>query len=537
MQRLPLLHTAVRTAALACAPVSVLVLVLSASGCALAPAPGPVRFTVLHTNDHHGRAWPNRDGEYGLAARKTLVDTVRAEVAATGGHVLLLDAGDVNTGTPESDLLDAEPDFRGMTLLGYDAMSVGNHEFDKTPAVLAKQREAWSGFPWLAANLQRDGRPMFEPYKLFPLGGVKVAVLGLTTDETERLGAARRHPGLQIERPAAAAQRWLPKLKAEADIVIVLSHMGHYPDGRHGSAAPGDVELAREVSGIDVIVGGHSHSLVCMAPDGTRVAQHRPGDDCRPDRQNGSWILQAGDWGRYVGRADFEWQPGRLELKRYALMPVNLKGVPGAALAPDAAVTALLQPLAERGRQGLSVELGRVVGLFDGSRENVRSRPTTLGRLVTQAMREMTGADVGLTSAGGLRDSLREGPLQLRDLLQVLPFGNRVVTIEMSGSALQDYLQKATLKTPGSGAYLQQTGASYRLEAGTLHELRVGGKPIDPLGRYRVVMPSFVAGGGDGYPDLRGHAGWRDSGWTDVPLLRAYIERRGGVLDAADFMP
>jgi 5'-nucleotidase/UDP-sugar diphosphatase len=216
---------------------------------------------------------------------------------------------------------------------------------------------------------------------------------------------------------------------------------------------------------------------------------------------------------------------------------VNLKGAPGAALAPDAAVTALLQPLAERGRQGLSVELGRVVGLFDGSRENVRSRPTTLGRLVTQAMREMTGADVGLTSAGGLRDSLREGPLQLRDLLQVLPFGNRVVTIEMSGSALQDYLQKAALKTPGSGAYLQQTGASYRLEAGTLHELRVGGKPIDPLGRYRVVMPSFVAGGGDGYPDLRGHAGWRDSGWTDVPLLRAYIERRGGVLDAADFVP
>lgn len=510
---------------------------LSAAGCALSPPPAPVRFTVLHTNDHHGRAWPNREGEYGLAARKTLVDAVRAEVTATGGHVLLLDAGDVNTGTPESDLLDAEPDFRGMTLLGYDAMAVGNHEFDKTPAVLAKQREAWSGFPWLAANLQRDGRPMFEPYKLFALGGVKVAVLGLTTDETERLGAARRHPGLQIERPAAAAQRWVPKLKAEADVVVVLSHMGHYPDGRHGSAAPGDVELAREVSGIDLIVGGHSHSLVCMQADGTRVASHRPGDACRPDHQNGSWILQAGDWGRYVGRADFEWQAGRLELKRYALLPVNLKGAPGAALAADASMSALLQPLAERGKQGLSVEVGRIVGLFDGAREAVRSRPTTLGRLVTQAMRDMTGADVGLTSGGGLRDSLREGPLQLRDLLQVLPFGNRVVTIDMSGTELQGYLQQVALKTPGSGAYLQQSGARYRLEAGRLQALHVGSKPIDAHGRYKVVMPSFVAGGGDGYPDLRGHAGWRDSGWTDVPLLRAYIERRGGVLDAAEFAP
>lgn len=512
---------------------------LAGTGCVQPPArpAGPVRFTVLHTNDHHGRAWPNRDGEYGLAARKSLIDAVRAEVRAAGGQVLLLDAGDVNTGTPESDLLDAEPDFRGMTLLGYDAMAVGNHEFDKTPAVLAKQREAWSGFPWLAANLRRDGRPMFEPYKLFALNGVKVAVLGLTTDETERLGATRRHPGLQIERPAAAAQRLLPTLKAEADVVVVLSHLGHYPDGRHGSAAPGDVELAREVSGIDVIVGGHSHSLVCMAPDGSREAKHRPGDDCRPDHQNGSWVLQAGDRGRYVGRADFEWQAGRLELKHYALLPVNLKGAPGAALPADAAMDALLQPLAERSRQGLSVEVGRAVGLFDGSRDQVRSRPTTLGRLVTQAMREMTQADVALTSAGGLRDSLRDGPLQLRDLLQVLPFGNRVVTIDMSGQALQDYLLQAARKTPGSGAYLQQSGARFRLEGDALHDLQVGHKPIDPHGRYRVALPSFVAGGGDGYPDLRGHPGWRDSGWTDVPLLRAYIERRGGVLNAAEFAP
>ena len=513
---------------------------LAGTGCVQPPArpAGPVRFTVLHTNDHHGRAWPNRDGEHGLAARKTLIDAVRVEVKAAGGQVLLLDAGDVNTGTPESDLLDAEPDFRGMTLLGYDAMAVGNHEFDKTPAVLAKQREAWSGFPWLAANLQRDGRPMFEPYKLFPLNGVKVAVLGLTTDETERLGATRRHPGLQIDRPAAAAQRLLPELKsAGADVVIVLSHMGHYPDGRHGSAAPGDVELAREVSGIDLIVGGHSHSLVCMQPDGARVANHRPGDASRPDRPNGTRILQAGDWGRYVGRADFEWQADRLELKRYALLPVNLKGAPGTALAPDAAMNALLEPLAERGRQGLSVAVGRVAGFFDGTREAVRSRPTTLGRLVTQAMREMTGADVGLTSAGGLRDSLREGPLQLRDLLQVLPFGNRVVTIDMSGQELQEHLLQAARKTPGSGAYLQQSGARFRLEGDALHDLQVAGKPIDARGRYRVVMPSFVAGGGDGYPDLRGHAGWRDSGWTDVPLLRAYIERRGGVLDAAEFAP
>ena len=110
------------------------------------------RFTILHTNDHHGRFWPNRNGEYGLAARKTLIDGIRAEVRSAGGDLLLLSGGDINTGVPESDLLDAEPDFRGMSLLGYDAMAVGNHEFDNELAVIRKQ-QGWSDFPFLAANI------------------------------------------------------------------------------------------------------------------------------------------------------------------------------------------------------------------------------------------------------------------------------------------------------------------------------------------------------------------------------------------------
>ena len=139
------------------------------AGCALTPAQrAPLKLTVLHTNDHHGRFWPNSDGEYGLAARKTLIDKVRAEVKAAGGEVLLLDGGDVNTGVPESDLQDAEPDFKGMNLLGYDAAAIGNHEFDKPLAVLYKQIK-WSKFPLLAANIydKTTGARMFEPYRIF----------------------------------------------------------------------------------------------------------------------------------------------------------------------------------------------------------------------------------------------------------------------------------------------------------------------------------------------------------------------------------
>ncbi|BDZ86156.1 hypothetical protein VEE68_06030 [Escherichia coli] len=99
------------------------------------------KITVLHTNDHHGHFWRNEYGEYGLAAQKTLVDGIRKEVAAEGGSVLLLSGGDINTGVPESDLQDAEPDFRGMNLVGYDAMAIGNHEFDNPLTVLRQQEK------------------------------------------------------------------------------------------------------------------------------------------------------------------------------------------------------------------------------------------------------------------------------------------------------------------------------------------------------------------------------------------------------------
>jgi len=110
------------------------------------------QLTILHTNDHHGRFWQNSNGEYGMAARKTLIDNIRAEVASAGGEVLLLSGGDINTGVPESDLQDAEPDFMGMTMLGYDAMAVGNHEFDNSRDVLMKQT-GWADFPFLSANI------------------------------------------------------------------------------------------------------------------------------------------------------------------------------------------------------------------------------------------------------------------------------------------------------------------------------------------------------------------------------------------------
>ena len=130
---------------------------------AVNPALKTLQFTIIHTNDNHGKFWRNRNGEMGMAARKTLIDRIRAEVEAEGGKSLVLSAGDINTGVPESDIQEAEPDFIGMNLIGYDAMTVGNHEFDNSLPVLLKQ-EKWADFPFLSANIfyKDTGKPVFK---------------------------------------------------------------------------------------------------------------------------------------------------------------------------------------------------------------------------------------------------------------------------------------------------------------------------------------------------------------------------------------
>ncbi|WP_312927644.1 metallophosphoesterase, partial [Pseudescherichia sp.] len=226
---------------------------------------------ILHTNDHHGHFWRSDDREYGLAAQKTLVDSVRKEVAAEGGSVLVLSGGDINTGVPESDLLDAEPDFRGMNLIGYDAMAVGNHEFDN-PLEVLRQQEKWAKFPFLSANIYQKstGERLFKPWAIFKRQDLKIGVIGLTTDDTAKIGNPEFFTDIEFRKPADEAKLVIQELngldeKERPDVLIATTHMGHYDNGEHGSNAPGDVEMARSLpaGSLAMIVGGHSQNPVC----------------------------------------------------------------------------------------------------------------------------------------------------------------------------------------------------------------------------------------------------------------------------------
>ncbi len=518
------------------------------AACATPPATPPkdrppLKLTILHTNDHHGRFWANNDGEYGMAARKTLIDRVRAEVKAAGGEVLLLDGGDINTGVPESDLQDAEPDFKGMNLLGYDASAVGNHEFDKAPAVLAKQR-GWAKFPLLAANIYKDGQRMFPPYTVFERGGYKIAVMGLTTDDTRIMVLPAHIAGIEFRKPAEEAAKLLPELRAMADMVIATTHMGHYPNGNRGVNAPGDVEMARATKGLDLIVGGHSQNPVCMLMENQRNGAYVPGSLCAPDRQNGTWIVQAHEWGKYVGRADFEVRAGSVQLLRYQLLPVNLKqrAADGSrttfteAIPEDATMLSLLRPFQDNGQAKLGIDIGSADGVFDGDRDRVRKQPTNLGTLLARTMMERTGADLALMNSGGVRDSLPAGRLSYRDVLKVQPFGNTVCVVRLTGAELLTYLQAAARMTPGSGAFAQTAGVRLLINGNQLQSAEIGGRPIDAQAEYRLAINNFTASGGDGYPKLIDHPGFINSGFVDADVLRDYIQRMSP-LKIADFAP
>jgi 5'-nucleotidase/UDP-sugar diphosphatase len=510
-----------------------IILSLVISGCATAPYQKDVesQLTILYTNDHHGHFWKNRHGEGGFAAQKTLVDQIRKEVKSAGGHVLLLSAGDINTGIPESDLLDAEPDFKAMWAIGYNAMALGNHEFDNPPDVLMKQKQ-WAVFPFLSANTVKKstGKPLFDDFKIWDFDGLKVAVIGLITADTPELVIATNVEKLEFKDPVAVAKSTVPKLRKKAAVVIALAHMGFYENAQYGSSAPGVVTLARSVPGIDVIVGGHSHNKIA-----------------EPVVENGTLILQAADDGKYVGRLDLTFKNGVVSMQGNRLIPVNLKKkvkkggktervLIEEEIKEDSDMLALLTPFYEQGQSKLAKVIGSTTDVFVGERKIVRSQETNLGNLIARTQRLKVGADVAIMNSGGIRTSIAKGDITYKDVLKVQPFSNSICVVTLTGKELKKYCEIAANKTAGSGAYAQFDNANVVMQGKSLESLSVGGTPVDDTKKYRLAINSFIAAGGDGYMKVTGLPTFVDSGFIDADILKEYIQKNSP-LNSGDYAP
>jgi len=478
--------------------------------------------TILHTNNHNGHfmkfsPYANPDIG-GMAARSTLVNIVRAEVEEAGGHVLLLSGGDVNIGTPESDLLYAEPDFRLMKMLGYDAMVLGNLDLHHPPEVLMQQQE-WAGFPFLSANVikKKTGELFATPYIIKGFDGLHIAIFGLTLTQADY--SSKHGRTLDSKSVIETAKALVPKLRKEADLVIALAHIEFQMRPNLRRRTPGFVQLANEVSGIDVIIGGESETALEEA--------EIIGD---------TLIVQTGDYGRYVGRLDVTID-SEAEKKvtgyTHQLIPVNLKKqvkyhdksyymYVDNGYVEDPEVLEFIRPYLKQVDELLSQPVGEALIRLDGDRELVYAQETNLANLVTDSIGAKTGAEIAFYNAGGIRDSIEPGPITYRDILKVLPFRNTLVMMDMTGEQIMTVLNYAATTILGKSGFLHASGLTWTNKKGIPEDVRVGGVPIELERVYKVVTNNYVAAGGRSYAAFKDIPKY-DTGFVDASALREYI--------------
>lgn len=466
---------------------------LVVSGSMAATASGPVELFIVHQNDFHGRLEPivvDDEIRGGIAHLAGMVQAIRALYP---DQVLWLDGGDTWHGTTLANAFLGESVVDAFNAAGLDAMALGNHEFNYDQAELVA-RAAQANFPVLSANtIQSDGgTPLLSPYALFERAGLTVAVIGLTTPDTEWAAHPKHTQGIHFDDPVETAQRLVQELEAKADVIIAVTHLGLEQDQR----------LARDVPQIDVIVGGHSH---------TKLES--------PVLIGDTVIVQANEYGKYLGVLRLVVDGGKVVEHEGRLVPVT-EDTP-----VHLGVVAQLDEWNAKLSDRFEALLGHNSVFLDGEWPDVRIRQTNLGTLVAKLMRESLGADVGFVNSGSIRTSIAPGPVRMQDAYNVLPFENRLVGIELSGSALLDALEHGVQGYPQPwGGFPQVAGISFEFDperpAGErVLDVRVNGEPLDFDRTYTVATSDFLAAGGDGYT-VFASAKPMGTGNADGPFLR-----------------
>lgn len=487
---------------------------------------GEAKLVILHTNDTHGHALPfanTVENGGGAAARLTMIKDVRKNY----DNVLVLDAGDVNTGRPESDMFDAEPDLTGMNEMGYDAMTLGNHEFDKPLNILNKQMKM-AKFPFLCANIKKaDGSLLTKPYMIKEFkNGLKVAVLGLTTSETATVGNPDIVKDLIIQDEVEAANEYVSMLRDSADVVVALVHMGLYGEEN------GSMVLAKNVRGLDLIIDGHSHTLtekpITAIDNGTyKIAP----------------IVQAGQWGSYVGKAEFELIKGKAKLAKWEAVPINynkkVKNAEGRdevkyfgnSWTEDKKLAETLQPYLDKANEKLSEKIGVSAATYEN--KDTRKKETEIANLVCDAMlwkmQTTTGADFAINNGGGIRTSLPEGDITLKHIFEVLPFDNTLATATLKGSDVVKLFEYAATIENGKGAFTQVSqGVKFTINYATktISDLTINDLPVDKSKEYKIATNNYLMSGGDGYVIFKKAIKNYDSSILQRDVLSDYIKTK-----------
>jgi len=480
----------------------------------------PLELTILHTNDIHTHydafePW-GEPVQGGVARLKTAVDGIRH----AGGNALFLDAGDQFQGTLFFNVGGAEIVADVMNALEYDAMCIGNHEFDAGPAELAAFID-WADFPVVSANIDAsadaDLAGEILPYALFRFDRAPVAVIGLTTEHTAL--SSSPGPSVQFLDVIASAQRTVDDLQENGIFVIIaLTHLGYATD----------LELAHAVDGIDVVVGGHSHTCLDPYPTLTESASGEP-----------VLVVTAHEWGKRLGCLDVLFtDDGRVN--SYAGRTVFIDET----IPED---RTMLDVLAEY-RPAIDALVEQVVGVvgvdLDGARENVRVRETNLGNLICDAILWKTkslGATIAVQNGGGIRASIPSGNVTMGQILEVLPYGNQITMVSLTGEELAQALENGVGRVEdASGAFPHVGGIRYAFDPSGEPGMRIvrveawedtSGTyaDLDPAAIYTVATNNFLANGGDGYDGFANASDRYDIGWLLSDVLAEFLDAEGPV--------
>ncbi len=469
---------------------------------------GPLqRVVIVHTNDIHGHlppeeAWwinPNFPPPLTNGAGAALYIKEQRELAARAGKgFLLLEGGDIFSGTPVGEASKGRAVLEFMNALSYDAMTVGNHDYDLGQEVFTSLlRDA--SFPALGANVVDSitGQmvPYLKPYVILERAGLRIGILGLANQYTRGMSTAANIKGLEFTREIPAARQWMDSVRAQGvDFVIGLLHTGN----RH------DKRIADSVPGFDAIIGAHSHT-------GMRQAYVDP--------TNHTIIVQTYGHLSCIGRLELLVDPGTRQIVgyEYALKDLMAEDAPA-----DTSFARLIGQWQAKAEAGFDEVIGIArsdIGITDGE--------SPIGNLVCDAMREAVAADFSFQNSAGIRGTFPAGDITFRSVYKVDAFGNYIVTMDMTGAQVVRICETSVLGTHG---IFQVGGLSMKYNAKApvwqrVTEVLVKGQPIDTAKIYKVATNNFLAGGGQNYKIFQQGANRNDTYLTVRQALADYVKR------------
>ncbi len=479
----------------------------------LSAAAGTASVTILHTNDIHSHLtpfdMPGTGKNLGGSARHyEFIKEVRSRVP----EALLLDAGDIFQGTPFYTFFKGEADIKVFSLLGYDATTLGNHDLDDGLANLLKQLKHAS-FPMLCANVfyKDNDKPVFESHKIVQRGGVRIALMGAIGKTAWDVIPAKLLEKIYITDEKKTMNVLAERLKKEADLVVMLSHLGYEPD----------LDFTKSAKNIDIIVGGHTNTILMKPHLIENGAENGIG---------GTLILQGFKWGVYIGRLDID-----MDIKTKKIISYNgaLNLIDSNIAADESSpVSLLIKDYEKKMGEQVNIKLGVCETEMSYGDDEKHKRDMPLGILVCDILKKAGGSDMAIINSGGIRDMMPAGDITIATMLKILPFDNSITTMELKGSDIVNIFDFIASKYGEISGYQFDSGVSFTLDTVSkkARDIKINGAAVQPDKIYRLSTISYMAEGNqNGDVFFKNAVNIKDDGFYLRDAMIEYIKNAGTV--------